>query len=255
MSIKWDKVTWYSKLLAVVLAVIIFYVGFNLGQKKKDIDSANPVPAKQNINIPTSVTIKTQNIKEENFTGTAPIISGSGTLAKESQAYVDKTVADFKKQADTDVPAMRKEFGADNPTANYEIDIDAKYIKSAKTESIVMTVYTYTGGAHGNSFYKVLTVSVANSKILSLANIIKSSEQAAFTEFLKKELNSWKPAGSDAPAVFPEDVAALTFNSFTNWSMDAKNLVIYFDQYEIGPGVLGPVAFPLPLEKIKNFLN
>jgi hypothetical protein len=55
--------------------------------------------------------------------------------------------------------------------------------------------------------------------------------------------------------VFPEDVAALTFDSFTNWSMDDKNLIIYFDQYEIGPSVLGEVAFPLPLEKIKSFLN
>jgi hypothetical protein len=47
----------------------------------------------------------------------------------------------------------------------------------------------------------------------------------------------------------------LKFESFSNWSMDEENLTLYFSQYEIGPGVLGPVAFPIPLTKIKDFLK
>jgi hypothetical protein len=253
MSIAWNKVTWYSKILAVVLFVVVFYVGFNLGEKKKEINLSKIVTEKAKEKT-TSVSITTKEIKEENFTGKVPVIAGSSALAVQAQAYINETVADFQKQANTDVPDMRKQFGADNPTAQYEIDIEAKYVTSSKTESIVLLVYTYTGGAHGNSLYKVLTASAVSGKILSLSDIIKKEEQKAFTLFVQKELNAWRPAGNSDSVVFPEDVQSLTFASFTNWSLDDKNLVIYFGQYDIGPGVLGPVAFPLPLSQIKNFL-
>jgi hypothetical protein len=72
---------------------------------------------------------------------------------------------------------------------------------------------------------------------------------------VKKELNTWHPEGSDVSPVFPDEVKGLEFNSFTNWSLNDKNLIIYFDKYSIGPGALGAVEFPLPLNKISNFLD
>jgi hypothetical protein len=30
-KIKWNKVTWYSKLVAIVVFVVTFFLGFNLG--------------------------------------------------------------------------------------------------------------------------------------------------------------------------------------------------------------------------------
>ena len=255
MAIKWNKVTWYSKLLAIILAVVIFYVGFNLGQEKKSIDSTRAVPAKNSTNTISSITIKTQKIKEENFNATIPVISGPGPLPTEAKKYIDQTISDFRQQANTDVPPMRAKFGTDSPMANYEIGIEAKYIKGGKTESVVMTVSTYTGGAHGSSLYKVLTASLADKKILNLSNIIQKDQQSAFTEFVKKRLNAWRPEGSGGPVVFPEDVASLKFDSFVNWSLDDKNLIIYFGQGEISPEVFGSPKFPFSLEKIKNFLD
>jgi hypothetical protein len=38
MKIEWNKVTWYSKLLAVILFVLTFYIGFGLGKES----SSNP---------------------------------------------------------------------------------------------------------------------------------------------------------------------------------------------------------------------
>lgn len=254
MAIQWNKVTWYSKLLAIILFVVTFYVGYNLGEQKKEISVNNTIPQKISTKSVTPISINTKNIKEENFTGKIPVISGTSIVTIKARTYIDQTVADFRKQANADVPATRKQFGADNPTANYEIDIDANYIKSTKIESIVMTVYSYTGGAHGNTLYKAITASVPAGKILSLSNIIKKEEQVAFTEFIKKELSNWIPQGSDVSPVFGDDVKNLKFDSFKNWSLDDKNLIIYFDQYAIGPGALGEIPFPLPLEKIKNFL-
>jgi hypothetical protein len=255
MKIWWNKVTWYSKVFAIILFVVVFYVGFNLGQQKKEISTnadTNPVKKVESTSVPVS--ISTKSIKETNFIGTMPEITGSSVVAVKARAYIDQTIADFRKQANIDVPDMRAKFGADSPTAQYEIDIDAKYSKGDKTESIVMSVYEYTGGANGNSSYKVLTASLASSKILTLSSVIKKDEQIAFTALVKKELNSWSPDGSDTSPVFPDDVKNLTFSSFVNWSLDGENLIIYFNKYDIGPGVLGAVAFPVSLEKIKSMM-
>jgi hypothetical protein len=179
-------------------------------------------------------------------------------VAVEAREYIEDTVAEFRKQANTDVPSMREEFGVD-ASANYEIQIDAKYVKSEKTESIVMLVYVYTGGAHGGSSYKVITATLDDGKntssILSLSEIIKSDKQTAFVSFVKKQLNSWKPDKSQELVVFPEEVDSLNFDSFANWSLDQNNLIIYFDQYAIGPGALGATAFPLSRQKIADFLQ
>ena len=256
MAIVWNKVTWYSKLLAVILFVAIFFVGFQLGKEKTEIISNdNATPEKQVEKSVVPISIKKMDLKEENFSGTVPTISGSSALAKEAQKYVEESIALFRTQANTDVPDMKARFGADSPTATYTIDLSATSIKSKKTQSIILSAYTYTGGAHGNSSYKVITADTSSGKILSLSDVVKKEEESAFTSFVQKELNSWRPAGSDASVIFPDEVKNLSFGSFLDWSLDDKNLIIYFDQYEIGPGVLGAVAFPLPLEKIKNFLK
>lgn len=243
------------KAIGFVIVLAFILVGVFLF-KKSDTTVINQLPPKQTPekSVTSSTAISTQNIMEENFTGTRPVIVGDTLISLRARDYIKERVADFKTQADKDVPDMREKFGADSPMANYTIDIGAKYVKGDKTESIIIDMYAYTGGANGNSSFKVITASRGNGKILSLSDIIKKGQENAFTEFLKKELSAWKPTGADGPVVFPEEVNNLKFDSFQNWSLDDKNLTIYFDKYEIGPGVLGAVAFPLSFDKINNFL-
>ena len=37
VKVEWNTVTWYSKLLAAILFVVVFYVGFGLGEYKDNI--------------------------------------------------------------------------------------------------------------------------------------------------------------------------------------------------------------------------
>jgi hypothetical protein len=41
MTIEWNKVTWYSKILAAVLFVIVFFIGFILGSQYSSIQTSN----------------------------------------------------------------------------------------------------------------------------------------------------------------------------------------------------------------------
>ncbi len=52
MKIEWNKVTWYSKLIAVVVFVVVFCVGFNLGKQSEEVNSI-VVPA-HSVNKPTT---------------------------------------------------------------------------------------------------------------------------------------------------------------------------------------------------------
>ena len=44
MKIEWNKVTWYSKLLAAVLFIVVFCVGYNLGKKAEQVEQLSLPP-------------------------------------------------------------------------------------------------------------------------------------------------------------------------------------------------------------------
>ncbi|MFZ2149616.1 MAG: DUF3298 domain-containing protein [Minisyncoccia bacterium] len=234
----------------LIVLIIIFLGGYYL--KNKDTVVLDVTLEEKAGSSPISITDK--EINEENFSGSVASVSGSSILAEKAEEYIQTTISEFRIQADRDVPDMRAEFGADNPSANYSIEIRASRVVGEKSESIIISIYTYTGGAHGNSAYKVITASAEDGRILSLSDIITAGKEGAFTEYIKKELKDWRPEGGPS-GVFPEEVDNLKFESFTNWSLEENFLVMFFSQYEIGPGVLGPVAFPVSLEKIKDFLK
>jgi hypothetical protein len=247
-----------SKVIILVLALIIIGLCGILLKKNTQEPVTVDTPKEEDVqNTPISTTQEPpteESIKEENFTGTKSIIKGSSVLANAARLYMDQTLASFKQSADQDVPDMRAKFGTDSPTAKYEIDLKATYIKGDKTESIIIDNYVYTGGANGDDSYKVFTASKSTGKILSLSDIILSTKHDAFVAYMKKALANWRPEGGKYSVVFPEEVGALTFDSFSNFSLSSKNLIIYFDKFAIGPGVLGAVAFPVPLSKIQGFL-
>ena len=248
-----------SQLKNITIIILIIIVVILLLKHPKPViapqDTPVQLPETKPISNTPKVSINSEDIKEDSFTGKEPIITGSNPLAIEAKKYIDDTVSNFRSEADKDVPAMRKEFGAGSPPATYTIDIEAKYKEGIKTDSIIMSLYSYTGGANGNSAFKVITASHTTGKILSLADIIKSDKEDAFTAYVKKQLDSWVPDGNTAPVVFPDAVKDLTFASFTNWSINDTNLIIYFSKYDIGPGALGAIEFPLKIDSIKDFLD
>jgi hypothetical protein len=246
------SITLYSILLAVLVLGIVVWIVYTIGKEG--------VPT-QRVHIDTNVekhddtvSIASEDIKEENFTGTVAVVRGDNLVASKSREYIKKTVDEFREQANRDVPDIRKQFGADSPTANYTITIEAQYLKNPRTQSVVINTYEYTGGAHGNSYYTVFTSLYNAQSVLSINDVITPSHQDNFINLVKNELLVWSPEGSGYSPVFPDVVKDLTLQDFSAWSIDDENLTIYFSQYAIGPGALGQVAFPVPLSKIKDYL-
>lgn len=244
-----------KKSLVLLLAVLVVGVGAWYLYEQDRVTVVENEIGKEGVSE-TQILITSQEIRQENYMGSKPVITGDGALADIARNYVESGIRDFEIQANTDVPSMREEFGPDSPVASYTIDIDAEYVESDKTASIVLSQYVYTGGAHGSSGYKVFTASKESGKLLSLDDLIRADKQEAFLALVKQKLLTWEPAaGAGAPVVFEEEVKNLTFDSFQNWSTDKDNLLLYFSQYEVGPGVLGSFALPIPLSELATILK
>jgi len=56
MKIEWNKVTWYSKLLAVIVFVLVFWGAFSLGKEAGEIES---IPAVAPVQMPAVKPINT----------------------------------------------------------------------------------------------------------------------------------------------------------------------------------------------------
>jgi hypothetical protein len=234
----------------LILLAIIIWIGMHFKQPYNTLSDTKDTSA-----TAAPIVITEKKIKEQNYIGTKAVISGGAPIAGLARTYIDQTVATFADTADADVPSMRETYGADSPTSQYSIDIKAKYVEGSETESIVVSEYLYTGGAHGSSIYQVFTGSRKDGGIIALSDVIKDDQQEAFVAFIKQRLLVWKPDGMEETAVFADTVGDLTFDSLSNWSIDDKNFTIYFDQYAIGPGVLGAVAFPIKLSEMKPYLK
>ncbi len=241
-------------LLVLFLLLFVGFVVWYQKNRKSDKQIFTPIPENPAV-IESNIDIASQDTKEVNFPGKFPVITGKGILVVEANKYISSSIAEFKKDADEQVPTLREEFGTDTPTANYTIVIEAKLVKSSTTESIVLSHHVYTGGANGSGMYQVFTALMGGEEILSFPNVIKPIKQTEFTTLLKKKLLAWRPQGSTATIVFPDAVNVLKFQDIQNWSMDEKNLTIYFAEHEIGPGVLGAVPFAVPLSELKDFLS
>lgn len=232
--------------LLVLVVVVIAIMSVRTAPNKENPELAGPTTEA----IQEPITITPQPIKEEYYSGLSISISGTSVLADTARQFITAQIADFATSAAREVPPMISQFGAGSPPATYTIEFHGVVVKGQTTTSIVLDSYVYRGGANGMSAYKVFTASNETGKILAIIDLIAKDKQTAFISFIKKEVLAKKDYG-----VFPEEVQALTMDSFSNWALDTDgNLTIYFDKYQIGPGALGAVAFPISAEKLEPFL-
>ena len=193
-------------------------------------------------------------IKGKNFVGSKPVILGSARVAASARKYVNESIKEFEANAKSGTSS-----GSSDPKSflplPYSIDMNAKYVQSFTTESIVINQYLYTGGANGNDFYRVFTGSIASDKVLLIKNVIDEKYHENFVEFVKNRLFNYRPAGSNDVVIFEDSVNALTIDSFSNWSMDNQYLVLYFDKYTVAPGALGSIVFPIPLSDVQSMMK
>ena len=72
MKIEWNKVTWYSKLVAVILFLLVFWAAFSLGEEAGEIKS---IPMVVPVQIPQTPAAKPINTVSYSCNGNKTIVA------------------------------------------------------------------------------------------------------------------------------------------------------------------------------------
>ena len=114
--------------------------------------------------------------------------------------------------------------------------------------SLTLTVYSFTGGAHGMTIVKALNFDVNTGKQYELKDLFKpeSDYVTVLSSIIQQKIKDWE---------------IQLLDEFTNIRPDQDfyfadhSLVIYFQLYEITPYVWGFPYFPIPILDIQDIIQ
>ena len=114
--------------------------------------------------------------------------------------------------------------------------------------SLSLSVYSFTGGAHGMTIIKSLNFDVATGQQYDLSDLFKTDSDyvTKLSSIIQVKIKDW---------------GTLLLDEFTKIRNDQDfyladhSIVIYFQLYEISPYVMGFPYFPIPILDIQDIIK
>lgn len=117
--------------------------------------------------------------------------------------------------------------------------------------SIITEKYVYLSGFHGNTWWSAKTYDSSADKILKLSDLFCDD---TYPKILNERMNELIENDSEAYHDLWEQ-PQIDSTREDKFYLDDKNLVIFFEPYELSYYARGVVEFPIPLEKIRGYIN
>lgn len=166
--------------------------------------------------------------------------------------------------------SQMKDLKEADPRANANMSYDIRLNKEAETDSYVTYhcfSYVYLAGAHGSTFERSFNIVKATGKKLS--QVVDTARVKDLQPILRKGVLSYlnQQSGNESQTENEEQITDAQLNDYlfiengiiplpSSSPYLAKDGVHFiYQQYEIGPYVMGLVSFTVPLEKIKPYLT
>lgn len=114
--------------------------------------------------------------------------------------------------------------------------------------SLALNVYSYTGGAHGNTMLRSLTFDITTGKRYSLKDLFKpnSNYVTRLSKLIQDQIKDRKlPILEPFTSIKPDQ----------DYYIADKSLVIYFQLYELVPYVYGFPYFPISVYDIQDIID
>lgn len=126
---------------------------------------------------------------------------------------------------------------------SYEIKTNERNILS-----LSLTVYSYTGGAHGLTITKSLTFDTVTGKQYALKDLFNpnSNYVEKLSHIISQKIEEW-----EVPLL--EDFTAISADQ--DYYLADHTIVIYFQLYEITPYVYGFPYFPIAIKSIEDIIR
>lgn len=116
--------------------------------------------------------------------------------------------------------------------------------------SLTMTIYSYSGGAHGITLERGLTFDIFSGKTYQLRDLFKkgSDYTTKINTLIEKQIAE-RSLKDDLLVPYPGITSDQPFY------VADKTLVIYFDVYALFPYVYGTTYFPISIYSLQDMIN
>lgn len=114
--------------------------------------------------------------------------------------------------------------------------------------SITLTVYSFTGGAHGMTIVKSLSFDIATGRQYEIQDLFQTQSDyvTKLSAIIKERIKDWETPLLDEFTKIRND---------QDFYFADHSLIIYFQLYEITPYVAGFPYFPIPILDIQNIIK
>ncbi|MCX7918550.1 MAG: DUF3298 and DUF4163 domain-containing protein [bacterium] len=167
-------------------------------------------------------------------------------INRKIEKLIRNTIADFKHQISPKriSPAWKNELWITYRITHY----------SERIKSIRFDIYTFTGGAHGTTLVVTKTYDFKTGKELALSDIFNSKTDylVRISAFVRPILaQKLQPSQSD----WINTGTAPISKNYQTFMLTDKSIIFIFQQYQVGPRIVGIPEVELPFEQIQDILT
>ncbi|WP_282196213.1 DUF3298 and DUF4163 domain-containing protein [Turicimonas muris] len=203
--------------------------------------SAQQLPEYQNS------TLQIEKAKQPSVSMSYPVF-GKKNIDKAIKFFVDNQAAAYLQIANENFEAMDEE---SRKLAQWDMNGSFKVTQPSKDiVSIVFTIESYSGGAHGNYSEEVLNFDLKTDRELQFQDLFEKPSVALklLSQYcapaLKEEIGEQADTDMIAYGTYP------TLANFSEIQLIPGKVIIHFQPYQVAPWVEGAPQVIVPLEKL-----
>ena len=184
----------------------------------------------------------------------------------ERSEWVDEVLDRIDRDYSTDstnLDTYAREFVSLNGTENFYSFSNYQQLGVARHDSRVVSLIAlsslYSGGTHPSSVQVAYNLDIENRRILHLEDIVSESGARELGRLVRAGVDE-KFAMIDGGNGLFEDYAdtietSMTYGNMTAyWYLNDVGLVVFYNQYELGPYAAGIIKVELPYESLEGIL-
>jgi hypothetical protein len=193
------------------------------------------------------VTNKTEdwqiNLDYSVFSSSNPSTNESCEILNKKVRTLVAVLQDSLKTAAADLFQSLEKTNIPRPSWNCSLFVtDSVFMATNKYISMRLTVYTFTGGAHGINDFYAFNYDVENQKMLSVGDIIEQSDLEPINRLLKSHFKNTENCFNTDP----------TLDQATTINFTPADVCFTYAQYKLGPYVCGAPEVTVPLTELKG---
>ncbi len=124
--------------------------------------------------------------------------------------------------------------------------------------SLLIKIYYFTGGAHGNEEIHAFNYSIVKKKKIGIEDFFLSPQEALnkisriSAQDITSQLQSKQWKIDDNLKEMLNQGTAPVFDNFKNFNFDSHKLILYFQKYQVAPGAVGSLTVTISRQTLEQ---